>query len=616
MLQSRNVYKAIIYCRSMTLGKITGKVTTTHFTFHVDDSINARKFEFIQATHPTYGSVLCQIVELEQDTKGIRGLCNVIGYKDAEGILRQLRTPLKPGTEVHVAPEELIKEIIKPGVKDTAFIGTLEGKKDIRVNLDLSRLLTKHVAILAKTGAGKSYVAGVLIEEILEKKIPLVIIDPHGEYSMLKEKNSDKADAERLKKLGLQPKGYGSHIQEYGDIDIIENVKPLLLNEEMTPKELLALLPAKLTNPQQAALYSVMKDVRTVTLSQVIESLEQMDSNSMYNVMSMIEYLKSLQLFAVNYTPYTELVQPGKCSIINLKGIPPEVQEIIVFKLLKDLFEMRKTNRIAPLFCVIEEAHNFVPERGTGEKKSSSVIRTIASEGRKFGFGLCAITQRPARIEKNVLSQCNTQIILKVTNPNDVKAISASVEGITSETEKEIPNLPIGTAIITGISDMPLAVKIRTRKSQHGGATVDILNQEPDVIEDVRKFQHTELLPVIDSKYSIKEIKLMHEEKKEVQTYLIPAVLITIQGIPSYSILIDRIKGHVIADIAKKEIVKMDDVNKLEDYQTYEKIEYKKIAFDKRLEPKIANEAIKKKLSIYADIKEMQDCFVVHHYAK
>ena len=600
----------------MSLGTITGRVTTTTFTFHVDDSINAKKFEFIQASHPTYGSVLCQIVELEQDTRGTKALCNVIGYKDNDGILRQLRTPLKPGTEVHMAPEELIKEIIRPGTKDTALIGTIEGKQDIKVYLDLSKLLTKHVAILAKTGAGKSYVSGVLIEEILEKKIPLLIIDPHGEYSMLKEKNDDKDDMRRLKELGLTPKEYSSHIQEYGDIDIIDDVKPLLLNEEMTPRELLSLLPAKLTNPQQAALYAAMKDMRTITLSQVIDSLEQMDSGSMYNVMSMIEYLKGLQLFAINYTPYTELIQPGKCSIINLKGIAPEVQEILVSKLLKDLFEMRKTNRIAPLFCVIEEAHNFVPERGMGEKKSSGIIRTIASEGRKFGFGLCAITQRPARIEKNVLSQCNTQIILKVTNPNDVKAISASVEGITAETEKEIPNLPIGTAIITGISDMPLAVKVRPRRSKHGGTTVDILNQEPDVIEDVRKYQHTELLPVIDSKYSIKEIKLMYEEKKEVQTYLIPAALIKIQSTPSYAILVDRIKGHIIADIANKEIVKISEVTKLEDVQTYERIEYKKIAFDKRLEPKIATEAIKKKLSIFADIADIQDCFVVHHYAR
>ena len=80
------------------------------------------------------------------------------------------------------------------------------------------------------------------------------------------------------------------------------------------------------------------------------------------------------------------------------------------------------------------------------------------SEGRKFGLGVCLISQRPSRVEKNALSQVNTQIILKVTNPNDVKSISSSVEGITSETEKEIKNIPIGTALVTGVVDTPIFV--------------------------------------------------------------------------------------------------------------------------------------------------------------
>jgi len=66
---------------------------------------------------------------------------------------------------------------------------------------------------------------------------------------------------------------------------------------------------------------------------------------------------------------------------------------------------------------VIEEAHNYCPERNFGEKKSSKILRTIASEGRKFGLGLCVVSQRPARLDKSVLSQCSTQIIMKQQIP-------------------------------------------------------------------------------------------------------------------------------------------------------------------------------------------------------
>ncbi len=601
----------------MVLGNIIGKVRTTDFTFKVEDRGNTRKFDFVQVMHSSYGYVLCQIIEIEREKDVTKAWCNVVGYKDKENVLRQPRTPFDPGSEVMIAEDKFIEQIIKLNSKDTAFIGTLEGKDDIHVKIDLKKMLTKHVSILAKTGAGKSYVAGVLVEEIIDKKVPLLIIDPHGEYSQLKELNDNKGDIIKLEKLKLKPHSYKRVIQEYGDIDIGSDVKPLLLNEEMTPRELLAILPAKLTSSQQAALYSVMKDMKTFTLTQIVAELETFDGNNMYHIMSMIDYIKSLNIFSINYTPYTELIQPGKCSIINLKGIDPEIQEIIVYKLLKDLFEMRKTNKISPFFCVVEEAHNFVPEKGTGEKKSSAIIRTLASEGRKFGLGLCVITQRPARIEKNVLSQCNTQVILKVTNPNDLKAISTSVEGITSQAEKEIPNLPIGTAIVTGIGDMPFVVKIRPRKSKHGGDSVDILQDlEVDMIESVKKYQHNEILPVIDSKYSIKEIKLMQEEDKEIQTYLIPTLMCTIKGNPSFKILIDMIKGHIIADIAKKEIVPIKDATRLEDYQTYEKMDFKKIQYDKKLGSKMKIEAIKKKLALFADIEDSEECFVVYHYAK
>ena len=150
------------------------------------------------------------------------------------------------------------------------------------------------------------------------------------------------------------------------------------------------------------------------------------------------------------------------------------MQELIVNRIGNALFELRKVNKIPPLMLVVEEAHNFCPQQG--QVACSKVFRTIASEGRKFGLGLLVISQRPAKVDKNVLSQCNTQIILKVNNPNDLKAIASSIEGLTEGMEEEIQRLPIGTAIITGGGvSMPLFVDIRPRESQHGGESVEIV---------------------------------------------------------------------------------------------------------------------------------------------
>jgi DNA helicase HerA-like ATPase len=131
-----------------------------------------------------------------------------------------------------------------------------------------------------------------------------------------------------------------------------------------------------------------------------------------------------------------------------------------------------------PFLMLVEEAHNFCPERGLLKAMSSTILRTVASEGRKFGMGLCVVSQRPARIDKNVLSQCNTQVILKITNPNDLRAISQSIEGFSNDLEEEIKLLQPGVALIVGeVVEQPIIVNIRVKRSQHGGGSVDMIRE-------------------------------------------------------------------------------------------------------------------------------------------
>ena len=95
------------------------------------------------------------------------------------------------------------------------------------------------------------------------------------------------------------------------------------------------------------------------------------------------------------------------------------------------------------------------------------------------------MTQRPARIDKNVLSQCHTQIILKLTNPNDLKTIVSSVEGLDPSSAREIQRLPIGVGMVVGGGiTLPIMVHIRVRQSQHGGASVDIIHDDNEGNDD------------------------------------------------------------------------------------------------------------------------------------
>ncbi|MEM3428860.1 MAG: ATP-binding protein, partial [Thermoplasmatales archaeon] len=127
-----------------------------------------------------------------------------------------------------------------------------------------------------------------------------------------------------------------------------------------------------------------------------------------------------------------------------------------------------------PLLVVVEEAHNFAPQQG--KAFSSKIMRTVASEGRKFGFGMLVVSQRPAKVDKNVLSQCGTQLILKITNPNDLKAIGSSVEGLTAASLDEIQRLPVGTALVASPElPTPIFVEVRPRETDDGGKNVKVV---------------------------------------------------------------------------------------------------------------------------------------------
>jgi DNA helicase HerA-like ATPase len=233
--------------------------------------------------------------------------------------------------------------------------------------------------------------------------------------------------------------------------------------------------PRSYVLPLRKAIDAVRLTTRDYDFDDIIKELRQQDDSSISQTLEKeLNYLKSLNVLGKKGLKIDELVVKGKVSIIEMKGLPPDIQELIVQRLLYALFESRKKERIPPLLTVVEEAHNFAPQQG--KAFSSKIMRTVASEGRKFGFGLLVVSQRPAKIDKNVLSQCGTQLILKVTNPNDLRAIGNSVEGLTQSSLDEIQRLPVGIALVASPElPLPLFVEVRPRETDDGGKNVKVV---------------------------------------------------------------------------------------------------------------------------------------------
>jgi DNA helicase HerA-like ATPase len=477
-----------------SVGTIIGETSPFQFKFMISRRVGSGTYVKVRAEGKDW--ILAKVEDLKRSNSAfsinqfqgtaqngtgremVLAEARVIGV-GGNGRLRLPTTPVRPGDPVFLADDKLIKAALGLS-KGDLYVGHLRGY-DICVQLDANTLVQKHCSVLAKTGSGKSYTAAVILEELLEKNVALLIIDPHGEYISMKEPNQEG----EFSRFGIEPRGYD--VVVYTPTDMALNPRadrPFRFNDlNLSARELARMIPHDNANGQMGLLYEVISTLNaetdTFSLDDVINQVIKSNSKVKWGLAGHLETLLDLGLYSSPETPLEELLIPGTASVMDMTGIVPEIQAMIVAKLLTEIFEARKRGLISPGMVVIEEAHNYIPERGTGNAASTNIIRTIAAEGRKFGLGLMAISQRPARVDKNVLSQCNTQIIMRVTNPNDLKALSKGLEGMTAELEDEIKRLPAGVAmLVSNEIERPITVNVRSRKSRHGGVSTPIILRE------------------------------------------------------------------------------------------------------------------------------------------
>ncbi len=462
-----------------TVGEVFGRSEIEEFEFIARGKVG--KSDYVIVNHEGE-KVLAQVMEMYIDQAGrTLGRARVIGFVREE-VLQLPRRPIRIGSKVYKAPKNTVIKTLKLNLdyKKGLFYGFLEKAEKVPIYLDVNKFVTRHVAVLAQSGAGKSYDVGVLIEELMEKDIPTVVIDPHGEYGSMKYPNDNEEEIKLMEIFGIEPKGYAEKIWELApNLEIAPHAdeKLTLRGYGLTLTEILGIMPFKLSGEQIGIIVDALKDLKgKYTLEDLRDKILESENNLKYEILPIFEELIKSKIFSKNPIPLNEIVKVGRATIINLRGITSWLQEVIVTRLLSELFNARIRGKIPPLFLILEEAHNFIP--ANKQALSSDIIKTIAGEGRKFGFGLCVVSQRPSKIDEDVLSQCGTKIIKRITNKTDLEAILASVEGLEPTFLDEIARLPPQQALVAGvITEVPLFVHVRIRKSKHGGATPDVLKE-------------------------------------------------------------------------------------------------------------------------------------------
>ncbi|MDK2854222.1 MAG: double-strand break repair helicase HerA and related ATPase [Thermococcaceae archaeon] len=441
------------------------------------------------------------------------------------------RVPIPNGRTVYRLSDEVLKAIYNPG-EGYINVGTLLLRENVPIYLNADELVSRHFAVLAVTGAGKSNTVAVMISQIVEKlRGTVVVLDPHGDYVKLKLPDTGKKYV-KIIDAKIRPEEMDS--EELADL--IEVAKNATIQREFLAK---AWETIKYENPNLGGRELIEKLMETINdwirnKAAIYWDEGKKDYLTEELKSDRVETLRGVVLrlrrFLRNYgglltsEDLISQIEPGKANVIDLGPLDEGQMKVVVGKLLQGIFEARvdyekarktlerieeelresraaKTSKLEeeieelkelmksiekkskalaePILMIVEEAHIFAPQ---GEHNDAvRVLSRIAREGRKFGVGLGIVSQRPNKLNEDVLSQTNTKIILRIVNPRDQEYVLKASEQLSNDLLADIASLGKGEAVIVGQAiALPALVKIYNFKEKggdYGGEDIGVVSR-------------------------------------------------------------------------------------------------------------------------------------------
>lgn len=396
----------------------------------------------------------------------VKGVVGILGDVDE---LRIPRTPPPPGVEVKRADSETLRKVFGRRNEASLRIGTLISHDDVPVCVDVNRMVSRHLAILAVTGAGKSNTVAVITDGIVRMGGTVVIFDMHSEYV-----DSDVGGG------GVNPVSpiLDPFTLSVGELMQLVNIRPDYYIQERVFREAYRNTMEKIKRGEDPA--------------QFLELLKEELRSSGDNRKEKAAVLNKIEGFEEKYS---RVIRPGVgdiirkfklgyANVLDLGQVDEECADVVVSHTLRRLLEERKKFVVEggasgfrhPVLVVVEEAHILAPN--SEDTLSSYWIGRVAREGRKFGVGLCLVSQRPKALSVNALSQVNNMIILKLVEPSDQRHVQAASESLSDELLSQLPSLNTGEAVVLGMMvRVPSLVRIDKYGGKLVGSDIDIASE-------------------------------------------------------------------------------------------------------------------------------------------
>jgi len=424
------------------------------------------------------------------------------------------------GQKVKMIGSEELKEIFSEFVSQDFSFACLAQSEDQRAFIHVDRFFGRHTALLGTTGSGKSCTVASILQQTI-KKYPdthILVIDLHGEYAAAFPDDTQIIEADKVElpywllnfeefqDLAVDVTEFTAHNQITGLRDA------LLQARQSTDKEEKLELGNAVTvdSPIYFGLREMLRQIRDWNTEMVPGASPGKEKKGPLNgvfdrflirfdskindprfrfMFSPISYVGNASLPQL-LKEYLSIDTGKRMTVIDLSGIPFEAVGVVVSVISRVVYEFNFWNPDRgkfPILMIFEEAHNYIPNRPEAKFSAARVaVERLAKEGRKYGIGVMVVSQRPKELSETVISQCNTFIAMRLTNPDDQNYVRRLVPDSLAGLMDMLPSLRTGEALIVGDSVvMPTRVLIDLPQPEPKSADVKFAEHWAKGIKDM-----------------------------------------------------------------------------------------------------------------------------------
>ncbi len=344
---------------------------------------------------------------------------------------------------------------------------------------------SRHTFLVGQSGSGKTYTLGVMLERLLvHTSLPLIVVDPNSDSVHL----GTMLPREKVAGRGQPPITEAAYesltraMAASGEVVVARAGGALPLRIHLSDLDVgeqalaLGLDPTR-DRDEYSTFLDIVDELSTQPhygLDLVTRHLQARSDETSGRLLHHLrnQRVANWKVWATSEEPSLTSLMQGRRAVILDTGSLDDARERSILALAVLGHLRRRDERISTML-VIDEAHNlFGPD--TGDALQSAVAEHgvwIAGEGRKYGVHMLVSTQRPQKIRRNILSQCDNLVLMRMNSNADIEELAAVFSHVPPSMIAEAKSFRQGEMLVAGpIASPPLRVQVAERWCPEGGA--------------------------------------------------------------------------------------------------------------------------------------------------